>query len=61
LAPTAVDKGKEWKNCKLDLKKCSAAQLKTVQGNSIIVPVYIGLVLNTISSVYRDLNLNRVG
>jgi len=32
LAPTAVDKGKEWKNCKLDLKKCSAAQLKTVQG-----------------------------
>lgn len=33
LAPTAVDKGKQWKNCKLDLKKCSAAQLKTVQGN----------------------------
>ncbi|CAL9226057.1 unnamed protein product [Arabidopsis halleri] len=32
LAPTAVDKGKQWKNCKLDLKKCSAAQLKTVQG-----------------------------
>ncbi|KAL0799349.1 hypothetical protein Bca101_054524 [Brassica carinata] len=31
LAPTAVDKRKEWKNCKLDLKKCTAAQLKTVQ------------------------------
>ncbi|KAL0873785.1 hypothetical protein Bca101_023490 [Brassica carinata] len=32
LAPTAVDKRKEWAKCKLDLKKCSAAQLKTVQG-----------------------------
>ncbi|XP_010536210.1 PREDICTED: pectin acetylesterase 7-like [Tarenaya hassleriana] len=32
LAPTAVDKSKEWKNCKLDLKKCTAAQLQTVQG-----------------------------
>ncbi|KAL0687740.1 hypothetical protein Bca4012_087417 [Brassica carinata] len=32
LAPTGVDKRKEWANCKLDLKKCSAAQLKTVQG-----------------------------
>ncbi|KAG6737036.1 hypothetical protein POTOM_059996 [Populus tomentosa] len=31
LAPTAVDSKKEWKNCKLDLKKCSATQLQTVQ------------------------------
>jgi uncharacterized protein with PQ loop repeat len=33
LAPTAVDSKKEWKNCKLDLKKCSATQLQTVQSN----------------------------
>ncbi|XP_021889592.1 pectin acetylesterase 7-like [Carica papaya] len=31
LAPSAVDRKKEWKNCKLDLKKCSSAQLQTVQ------------------------------
>ncbi|XP_010441760.1 PREDICTED: pectin acetylesterase 11 [Camelina sativa] len=32
LAPTSVDKSKAWKTCKLDLKKCTAAQLQTVQG-----------------------------
>lgn len=31
LAPSAADKSKEWKSCKLDLKKCTAAQLKTIQ------------------------------
>ncbi|XP_015575074.1 pectin acetylesterase 7 [Ricinus communis] len=31
LAPSAVDKKGSWKSCKLDLKKCSAAQLQTVQ------------------------------
>ncbi|KAJ4842687.1 Pectin acetylesterase 7 [Turnera subulata] len=31
LAPSAVDKGGSWKSCKLDLKKCSAAQLQVVQ------------------------------
>ncbi|KAK8505039.1 hypothetical protein V6N12_073803 [Hibiscus sabdariffa] len=31
LAPSAADKGKAWKNCKLDLKKCTAAQLKVIQ------------------------------
>ncbi|KAF2316095.1 hypothetical protein GH714_040996 [Hevea brasiliensis] len=30
LAPSAVDSKGTWKSCKLDLKKCSAAQLKTV-------------------------------
>ncbi|XP_050233690.1 pectin acetylesterase 7 [Mercurialis annua] len=32
LAPTSVDKKGFWKSCKLDLKKCSASQLQTVQG-----------------------------
>ncbi|KAJ8773921.1 hypothetical protein K2173_009352 [Erythroxylum novogranatense] len=32
LAPSAVDSKGSWKSCKLDLKKCSAAQLQTVQG-----------------------------
>ncbi|KAL1212259.1 Pectin acetylesterase 11 [Cardamine amara subsp. amara] len=32
LAPTSVDKSKAWKTCKLDLKKCTASQLQTVQG-----------------------------
>ncbi|CAH2046332.1 unnamed protein product [Thlaspi arvense] len=32
LAPTAVDKRKEWSTCKLDLKKCTTSQLQTVQG-----------------------------
>nr|KJB25078.1 hypothetical protein B456_004G176200 [Gossypium raimondii] len=31
LAPSAADKSKAWKSCKLDLKKCTAAQLKTIQ------------------------------
>uniref|UniRef100_A0A2P2IIC1 Pectin acetylesterase n=1 Tax=Rhizophora mucronata TaxID=61149 RepID=A0A2P2IIC1_RHIMU len=31
LAPSAVDSKKAWKSCKLDLKKCSASQLQTVQ------------------------------
>ncbi|OMO93717.1 Pectinacetylesterase [Corchorus olitorius] len=31
LAPTAVDSGKAWKSCKLDLKKCTPAQLKIIQ------------------------------
>ncbi|KAF5725788.1 pectinacetylesterase family protein [Tripterygium wilfordii] len=32
LAPTSADHGKKWSDCKLDLKKCSAPQLQTVQG-----------------------------
>ncbi|KAK8614330.1 hypothetical protein V6N13_122691 [Hibiscus sabdariffa] len=31
LAPSAADKSKAWKNCKLDLKKCTPAQLKVIQ------------------------------
>ncbi|GKV10526.1 hypothetical protein SLEP1_g21875 [Rubroshorea leprosula] len=31
LAPSAADSKKEWKNCKLDFKKCSAPQLKIIQ------------------------------
>ncbi|KAJ6327653.1 hypothetical protein OIU78_014505 [Salix suchowensis] len=45
LAPTAVDSKKEWKNCKLDLKKCSATQLQTVQNyrTQFLKAVNIGL------------------
>ncbi|KAF5735242.1 pectinacetylesterase family protein [Tripterygium wilfordii] len=32
LAPSSADSGNKWSNCKLDLKKCSAPQLQTVQG-----------------------------
>lgn len=40
LAPTSADSKKEWKNCKLDFKKCSAAQMKTIQDyRSIFVSV----------------------
>ncbi|KAK5812831.1 hypothetical protein PVK06_028273 [Gossypium arboreum] len=31
LAPSAADKSKEWKSCKLDLKKCTETQLKIIQ------------------------------
>lgn len=34
LAPSAADKSKEWKSCKLDLKKCTETQLKIIQGNN---------------------------
>ncbi|XVE57251.1 hypothetical protein DITRI_Ditri04bG0076700 [Diplodiscus trichospermus] len=30
LAPSAADHGKAWKSCKLDLKKCTAGQLKII-------------------------------
>ncbi|KAL0889226.1 hypothetical protein Bca101_013209 [Brassica carinata] len=32
LAPTVVDKHKEWNKCKQDFKKCTPTQLQTVQG-----------------------------
>ncbi len=32
MAPSAADPKGAWKSCKLDLTKCSADQLKTVQG-----------------------------
>ncbi|GKU95980.1 hypothetical protein SLEP1_g9267 [Rubroshorea leprosula] len=31
LAPSAADPKKQWKNCKLNLTTCSAAQLQTIQ------------------------------
>ncbi|CAN1299240.1 Pectin acetylesterase 7 [Linum perenne] len=58
LAPTSSDKKGEWKSCKLDLKKCSAAQLQTVQGfrTQFLSAVNTGLGNSTTSS--RGLFIN---
>ncbi|CAN1779655.1 Pectin acetylesterase 7 [Linum perenne] len=58
LAPTSSDKKGEWKSCKLDLKKCSAAQLQTVQGfrAQFLSAVNTGLGNSTTSS--RGLFIN---
>ncbi|KAE8733818.1 Pectin acetylesterase 8 [Hibiscus syriacus] len=38
LSPSAADKGKGWKSCKLDLNKCTPAQLKVIQGMTSYLP-----------------------
>lgn len=41
MAPSAVDPKGNWKSCKFDLKKCSAPQLKTVQGDSSFLKPFL--------------------
>ncbi|KAJ4845629.1 Pectin acetylesterase 7 [Turnera subulata] len=56
LAPSAVDKGGSWKSCKLDLKKCSAAQLQVVQNyrTQFLRAVNVGLGNSTAKGLFID-------